>query len=249
MPQICIKDVFVQARCKTILQVDKLEIEKGQFVGVVGPNGAGKTTLLKLICGLQKSNRGKIEINGDSIIATLGFVRTDLCRLIGYVPQQAEYNTDVPFTVREVVAMGRTATKPLFSRLNRADHEQADYWIEQLGLSGHKYQTFRSLSGGEQQKALIARAMVSNPQILLLDEPTANLDFKWKRQLTDVLELVYNRASITVLMVSHEISSWPTVCKRVLLVSDGQIVADDTPGNISIEAFFEEKQTGVCVNA
>jgi len=243
MSQLCFENVLVKIRRKTILQIDTLKIEKRQVVGIVGPNGAGKTTLLKLICGLQKPDRGIIKINEQTLAGMFGSAKTNVRKLIGYVPQQAEYNADVPFTVREVVAMGRTAVKPLFSRLNAEDYQYVDEWIEQLGLTQQKFQTFRSLSGGEQQKTLIARAMAANPQILLLDEPAANLDFKWKRRLIDGLELVHNRTSVTILMVSHEAAFWPAACGRVLLINNGVIVADDKPENISLEKFFDDELT------
>jgi ABC-type Mn2+/Zn2+ transport system ATPase subunit len=243
MSKLYFENVLVKIRRKTILQVDTLQIEPKQFVGIVGPNGAGKTTLLKLICGLQKPDCGIIKIDEQTLIGRFGNAKANVRKLIGYVPQQAEYNADVPFTVREVVAMGRTAVNPLFSRLGAEDYHYVDEWIGQLGLTQQKFQTFRSLSGGEQQKTLIARAMAANPQILLLDEPTANLDFKWKRRLTDGLDIVHNRTSVTILMVSHEASFWPAACGRVLLINKGVIVADDTPKNISLESFFDDELT------
>jgi iron complex transport system ATP-binding protein len=122
--------------------------------------------------------------------------------------------------------MGRTSVKALLTRLNKKDFEIIDTWIERLGLSDRRSQTFRSLSGGEQQKALIARAMTQDPEILMLDEPCSNLDFNWKHQITEIIEQLHRRSNITVLMVSHETSLLPQGCKRVVLLNEGNILAD-----------------------
>ncbi|MBN1509324.1 MAG: ABC transporter ATP-binding protein [Sedimentisphaerales bacterium] len=220
------RDVRVRRSRRTILDVAGLEIPPGAFVGVVGANGAGKTTLLKLCAGLIKPTEGHVAVDGQNPAHFNPWRRCHLRKRIGYVPQSAEYNAELPFTLREVVAMGRTSVRPLLTRLNEEDHATVDLWIEQLGLSNHADQTFRSLSGGEQRKTLIARAMAQNPDILMLDEPCANLDFNWKYQLSEIIERLYRRTKVTVLMVSHEPNVLPPACDRILLLSEGRIVAD-----------------------
>lgn len=226
-PQLCIEKVIVKRDRRVILRVDHLCIQQGEWISIVGPNGAGKTTLLKIICGLQKPDSGSVRIHGEKLAPTFFAPATHLRKLIGYVPQQTEYSADVPFTVREVIAMGRVGMRPLFSRLSPHDYLDADQWLKRMGMSAQCSQTFRTLSGGEQQKTLIARAMVSNPQILLLDEPTANLDRKWKCQLMEVLETIYRQMQVTILMVSHDLLLNMPVCAKVLMMEQGIICPAD----------------------
>jgi len=221
MNAVELTDVRVKRGFYTILNVERLTIPCGQFVSLVGPNGAGKSTFLKLCGRLIRPSRGRICLN---------------CRRIGYIPQQGEYNTQLPFTVRDIVAMGRNALKAPGRRLDRGDYERVDLWLEQVGLYERRAQSFRSLSGGQQQKALIARAMVGEPDFVLLDEPAANLDAGWKKQLKQTLDDVYGRYRMTVLLVSHEIELLPESCQRVLSFCDGRIVSDVLPDGTPWEA-------------
>ncbi len=209
-----------------ILDIDQLEIPAGTFVGIVGTNGAGKTTLLKVCCGLVRPTAGSVML-GDAHLHTISsWRRTHLRRYIGYIPQQAEYNAELPFTVREVVAMGRASIRGMLRRLNRHDYKLVDEWIERLGLGEQVVQTFASLSGGEQQKVIIARAMVQQPTILMLDEPGSSLDFNWKFELSRIVETLFQETHTTVVMVSHETNLLPPVCQRVVLLHRGRVLAD-----------------------
>jgi ABC-type cobalamin/Fe3+-siderophores transport system ATPase subunit len=224
-----LSNVTVRRSGRTILDVKKLNIDAGQFVNLIGTNGAGKTTLLCVCCGLIKSNTGIVKFNGIDLTSLGGWQKVSLRKHVGYVPQSAEYNAELPFTVREVVAMGRTSAKPLFLPLGREDYEIVDYWLGALGLADRRNQTFRSLSGGEQQKTLIARAMTQQPAILMLDEPGANLDFNWKHKIAAIVEDLHRQMSITVLMVSHDADLLPVDEGRTVLLHGGKILAD---GNI-----------------
>ena len=219
-------DVQVRRCGRAVLQVDRLAIPSGEFVGIIGANGAGKTTLLKVCAGLIRPDRGAVKFGENDLTRLSGWRKCSLRRHVGYIPQSAEYNADLPFTVREVVAMGRTGIRPLLAGLTKADYESVDHWIDRLGLAGRRNQTFRSLSGGEQQKVLIARAMTQEPRILMLDEPCASLDFHWKYQISEIVERLYDRAKMTVLMVSHDTSVLPQACRRVVLLGEGRLLAD-----------------------
>ncbi len=221
-----LSNIKVKRSGRTILDIDNLQIPSGVFTGIIGTNGAGKTTLLKVCCGLIKPTRGMVEFD-DTDLATLShWGKTNLRKRIGYIPQATEYNAELPFTLREVVAMGRISVKALLSPLNRQDFEHIDYWIDKLGLAGRRNQTFRSLSGGEQQKVLIARAMSQEPAILMLDEPCSNLDFNWKQQITNIIDELYHQMHMTVLMVSHETNLLPPSCGRIILLHEGRVLAD-----------------------
>lgn len=223
---IALSGVRVGHGGRTVLQIESLEIPAGDFVGIVGPNGAGKTTLLKLCAGLVKPNGGMVRLDGLDLTHLGGWRKCRLRQRIGYIPQVAEYNAELPFTLREVVAMGRTSVRPLLTRLNAEDYRIVERWIDAVGLHDRRDQTFRSLSGGEQQKALIARAMAQTPRILMLDEACANLDFDWKHQISEMVESLYRQTQITVLMVSHETSVLPRACQRLVLLAQGRILAD-----------------------
>lgn len=218
--------VKVRRGGRFVLDIDRLEISSGTFVGIVGTNGAGKTTLLKVCCGLLRPTAGVVMLAEERLHLISSWRRTHLRRDIGYIPQQAEYNAELPFTVREVVAMGRASIRGMFRRLNRDDYKLVDEWIEMLGLGDQAVQTFASLSGGEQQKVLIARAMVQQPSILMLDEPGSNLDFNWKYELSRIVEKLFQETHTTVLMVSHETNLLPSVCQRVVLLHRGKILGD-----------------------
>jgi ABC-type cobalamin/Fe3+-siderophores transport system ATPase subunit len=225
---------------KLILDIDNLQIDNGSFIGIIGTNGAGKTTLIKVCCGLVKPNRGKIKFDDIDYSCLSGWSKSNLRKHIGYIPQSAEYNPDLPFTLREVVTMGRTSIKPLLKKLNREDYEIVDSWIERLGLAEHRNQTFRSLSGGEQQKALIARAMAQESRILILDEPCSNLDFNWSYQITEVIEHLYQMTKVTILMVSHQSNLLPDSCQRTILLHRGKIVADGRTDDVLSSVAFEQ---------
>lgn len=221
-----LKSITVLRSGRYILDVDKLRIPAGQFVNIIGTNGAGKSTLLKVLCGLIKPSSGEVFFDNITLTSLSSWNRTNLKKQIGYIPQSAEYNSELPFTVREVVVMGRSSAKQLFSRLTQADYDSAEQWIDRIGLFDQKDQTFRSLSGGEQQKVLIARAMVQNPKILMLDEPTSNLDFHWKGKISRLVKDLQKQMNLTVLMISHELTSIPIETDRTILLNNGKIIAD-----------------------
>ncbi len=220
-----LSDIVVRRGRHTILAFERVTVRGGEFVGVVGPNGAGKTTFLKLCCGLIRPTRGVVAVEGRRLSRT--WWRMAACRRhIGYIPQQTEYNAHLPFTVREIVAMGRASHLGLGRRLRRDDYAKVDFWLDQMGLYGRRGQTFRSLSGGQQQRTLIARAMVAEPRLILMDEPGANLDAAAKQGLVETLERLFGENRLTVLLVSHEPGLIPGACGRLLFMQQGRIVAD-----------------------
>ncbi len=223
---LSLSGVVVKRGGRTILDVENLQIPAGTFVGIIGTNGAGKTTLLKVACGLIKPSRGTVKLGNHNLAELTPWSKSNLRKQIGYIPQAAEYNAELPFTLREVVAMGRISVRPLLARLSKVDYRIVDEWIGRLGLEHLSDQTFRSLSGGEQQKALVARAMAQNPAVLMLDEPCANLDFNWKYQITQIIDQLYRQTHVTVLLVSHDTSLLPPTCSRIVLLHEGSILAD-----------------------
>lgn len=232
---ILMEQVLVRRAGQTILDVSELAVSPHTFLGIVGPNGAGKTTLLKVISGLLLADAGSVTVLGTALEQVGSLGRTRLRRRIGYVPQRADYNPDLPLTVHEVVELGRVGPRGLLGSLFARSDELVEHWLEKLGLAHLATRTFRSLSGGEQQKVLIARAMVQQPKILLLDEPAANLDLDWKERLVSLLERLFGDHSITVIMVSHETGLLPECTTAVALMHAGKVFTMGTPAETLTE--------------
>jgi ABC-type cobalamin/Fe3+-siderophores transport system ATPase subunit len=224
--------VLVKRSGRRILDIERLDIPGGQFINLIGSNGAGKTTLLNVCCGLIKPDSGVVAVEGVVLNALSAWAKTALRKRIGYIPQRADYNAELPFTVREVAVMGRTARKPLGIPLTRTDYAVTEHWLETLGIADRRSQTFRTLSGGEQQKVLIARAMAQEPRLLILDEPVASLDLNWKFQIIDIITRLHLQLKLTVILVSHEIQSLPLAADRTILLHQGRIAADGPTSRI-----------------
>jgi len=231
-PDVILSDVLVRRSGRVTLDVPRLVVDPRTFLGIVGPNGAGKTTLLDLCAGLSLPDQGAVRELGRDLASLYSWTRADLRRAVGFVPQRTEYYPDVPLTVREVVSLGRVGPRGLLRKLTPHDHQLADRWIHRLGLRNLADRCFSGLSGGEQQKVLIARAMTQEPRILLLDEPASNLDIDWKEKLVDLLAELYRRTELTVLMVSHETGLLPACVTRVVLMKTGRILAEGAPSEV-----------------
>lgn len=194
-------NLMVRAGRRTILSVASLRVERSELVGLLGPNGAGKSTLLRCLLGIQGHVRGEVAALGLDVRSLTSRNLAGLRRRIGYVPQLLPSRSEMPLTVREVVAIGRTGIAGLLHPLRREDWRTVDEWMERLGLTPLARQGFSEISGGEQRKTLIARAMVQQPEMLLLDEPTANLDLGWRERIVAIIEELYHAMRLTVVLV------------------------------------------------
>jgi len=236
---IDVRDLSVRAGRRTILSIGGLEVREGEFLGVLGPNGAGKSTLIRCCLAMQARAGGRIAVLGYRLDRLsprrLGLLR----RRIGYVPQLLSVSGEMPLTVREVVAIGRTGIAGLLRPLRRKDWRIVDEWIERLGLSALARRGYGEISGGEQRKTLIARAMVQQPRMLLLDEPTANLDLRWREQIVRTVQELYETTKLTVVLVCHELQVIPACCGRVALLRDGLLLADGTPDEVLTDERLE----------
>ncbi len=177
-----------------ILEQVNLRIDGNELVSLVGPNGGGKTTLLRLILGLLKPDRGRIKVLGTT-------PEQARCR-VGYVPQYANFDLKFPVNVMDVVLMGRIGLRH-FGPFRRADREGALAALAEVGLESQSGRPFEDLSGGQRQRVLVARGLASRPELLLLDEPTSNIDAAAEQQLYDLLTVLSKR--LTVLLVSHDL--------------------------------------------
>lgn len=196
-----ITDVSFQYDHKRIvLEKINLQLAPGEFLGLVGPNGSGKSSLIKLILGLNKPTSGEVKLFGQPVH------RFGQWSKIGYVAQKANsFNTGFPATVFEVVSTGLYGKKGLFSFLNRKDYVRIEETIQLVGLNDYMHTNIGKLSGGQQQRAFIARALVSQPELLLLDEPTVGVDSESVDRFYDLLATLHRDLGISILLVSHDI--------------------------------------------
>jgi len=194
---------------EAVLEKVKLAINKDDFVWIVGPNGGGKTTLLKLILGLLKPKTGRIEV--------LGMTPQKARRFVGYMPQFVSLDSQFPVNVMDVVLMGRLGNGEGVGPYRRSDREVAAEALQKVGLFEFRFRPFSSLSGGQQRRLLIARALASQPEILILDEPTANLDFRAEKELYELLQKL--NENLTVILVSHDPAFVSDFVKRVICVN------------------------------
>ncbi len=197
-PVISIHDLAFAYDGEATLADVSLSVNQGDFLAMVGPNGGGKTTLLKLMLGLLKPLSGTIEIMGDAPQRAMG--------RIGYVPQHTTVRPGFPITVLETVLMGVNRKNRQRFGHSKQDRDQAMNAVRQVGLAGKEQNRFGDLSGGQMQRALIARALVSEAELLLLDEPTANVDPQGSFCLYDFLRNLSANKHITIVTVSHDLS-------------------------------------------
>jgi zinc transport system ATP-binding protein len=197
-----IDDLSFRYEQKNVLENIHLSVPKGAFLGLVGPNGSGKSTLLKCILGLLKPQIGTIRLFGIDIRKFKDWHK------IGYVSQKANsFNTGFPATVFEVVASGLTAKLGLFRFLKNEHKEKIMEAIYAVGMEDFVHQNIGDLSGGQQQRTFIARALVNDPELLILDEPTVGVDAKTVQSFYNLLEHLNKDLGITLMMVTHDIGT------------------------------------------
>lgn len=185
---------FSYGRVPVLVDVD-LAVERGEFLGILGPNGAGKTTLLRLVLGLLAPGAGEVRVFGVTPSEARGRV--------GYVPQYARFDRDMPIRVEDVVLMGRLHANPFGPRWHDGDRAAAGRAMEAVEIAPLAGRQIRSLSGGQLQRTLIARALAMEPELLLLDEPTASVDTPVGRELYRTLSQLTDR--MTVVLVTHDV--------------------------------------------
>lgn len=198
-----------------------LEVGAGSFFGIVGPNGSGKTTLFRGLLGLVPPLAGKVERRPGAI---------------GYVPQRESLDALFPLRVDEVVEMGAYGRLRGANLLARGDRELVGSSLARVGMREHARDAFSSLSGGQRQRVLIARALMAQPRVLLLDEPTSGVDRGATRAILDLLRELNERDSLAILLVSHQIGMVRDVVERALVVREGRVVEGDPKVLLAAEA-------------
>ncbi len=204
-PIVEIKNVSFAYSGQPVLQDVSLDIQLGDFIALIGPNGGGKTTLLKLILGLLKPNRGTIKVMGEAT--------QKASHHIGYVPQNVNINQNFPITAMDVVMMGKLEPGRRWKRPTASDRRDAMATIDRMEMAPLASRKIAELSGGQRQRIFIARALVTKPQLLLLDEPTASIDTKGQTDFYKLLKEL--NKDITILVVSHDLLVISTYAKSM----------------------------------
>ncbi len=192
-----LENVWVSYNGTPALEDINLRVGEHDFLGIIGPNGGGKSTLLKVILGLIKPQRG--------IVTVLGSPPGRSHSRIGYVPQHSDYDRDFPVSVMEVAMMGRYGKRGMLRPYDRSDRDAAEKALARVGMLSHARTQIGQLSGGQQQRTFIARALVSDPALLLLDEPTASVDTAMQTDFYELLEEL--KKEMAIIMVSHDIGA------------------------------------------
>jgi len=226
---IVIENAVVSYREDIALRGVSLKVARGEFVGVIGPNGAGKTTLLTVVNGLGKLLEGRVRVLGNYLTRGNGH---SLRKKVGYVPQVENIDPRMPICVREVVMIGRYGILGLFKRPGKSDYELADEALGLVGMSHLAQRPIGHLSGGELQRVSIARALVQQPELFLLDEPTASLDWKAQSDILELVKMIHDTRGLTTLFVTHDLSCLPVACDRVVLMKEGIIWGEGSPAEL-----------------
>ncbi len=184
---------------KEVLRDVSFSIEEGDYLGIIGENGGGKTTLVKLILGILKPSKGKIFLCGKDIRKFRSWDE------IGYIPQKATgFDQNFPSSVEEIVSLGLLSKKKIFRFITKTDRKLVAEQLEKLGMQQYSKKKIGELSGGQQQRVFIAKALVSKPRLLILDEPTAGIDPKAQGDFYEMLGNL-NNEGITIIIVSHDV--------------------------------------------
>jgi zinc/manganese transport system ATP-binding protein len=219
---ITLDGVGVRLGGRQILSDVTLKIRPGEFTGLIGPNGAGKTTLLKVILGLQAPTEGRVV--------------NQVKRQIGYVPQKLVIDQDMPLRARDVVSLGIDGNRLGFRLPSRQRREQVDAALREVDADAYADARVGELSGGEQQRVLIAHALISRPRLLLLDEPLANLDLRSVRDVVALLARLASEQEIAVLISSHDMNPLVNVMDRIAYVAGGRVATGSTEEVVTTES-------------
>ncbi|WP_411954700.1 ABC transporter ATP-binding protein [Alkalibacillus sp. S2W] len=222
---------------QTLVSNVSFDVEAGQCVGLIGPNGAGKSTLMKLISGMYEVTDGQVLLFGQNVKR---WSHKKKAQRVSVLTQDglAPY----PMTVYDTVMMGRYPHLKFFQRESADDLSRVDHVLTMTGLTDLKDQMLDTLSGGERQRVAIAKAMVQDPDLLLLDEPTSFLDIGYQTEVLNIVKAWQERTGLTVLMVLHDLNLAAQYCDRLILINQGEIVkqgsSDDILTTETLEAVY-----------
>lgn len=240
---LSLENVSFSYKNKNILNNISFNVKEGEFIGLIGPNGTGKSTLLRTITDTISINSGKILINGKD---NKSINPKERAKLIAVVPQRFDIEFD--FSVRDIIAMGRNPYLNFNDKESKKDNMLIDKAMELTNTSIFKNRIFNTLSGGEQQMVLIARAIAQDTEIILLDEPTSALDLYHQLEVMNIITEL-NKKGKTIIAVLHDLNLASRFCNRLILLNHGEIFADSTSANVlTVENIREVYKVNVIIN-
>ncbi len=220
-----VRNVSFSYENEEVLKDITLDVHKGDYLGLIGPNGGGKTTLLKIILGILAPTRGTVHLFGHDICCFKDWSK------IGYVPQKVtHFDVNFPITVKEVVQMGRIAKRGFFQSFNKKDDELVRRSLEHVSMWQYRDKIIGDLSGGQQQRIFIARALASEPEVILLDEPTVGVDVKTQQQFYELLKVLNRELSLTLVLASHDINVIAHETTEIACINKA-LIYDSNPTN------------------
>ncbi|HEY2382346.1 MAG TPA: ABC transporter ATP-binding protein [Terriglobia bacterium] len=226
-PVLEINDLSFGYTSSDVVRSITTSFSPGEFAALVGPNGAGKSTLLKIMGGLIRTYRGSAKFFGEEISRV---APRDLARRLAFVPQDTQMV--FPFTVAEIVFMGRLPHRPRTLFDSPGDARSAREAMALTDTAEFSQKRFNELSGGERQRVVLASALAQNPEVLLLDEPTAFLDLKHQLQFYEILERLNAERGLTIISVTHDVNLAARYAPRMIALRSGKFMADGTPEQV-----------------
>ena len=218
MSEVLVLDrVRLERHRQVVIEDFSLRLASGDFVALIGANGAGKTTILRLIMGFLKPCSGSITLFGTPVSSS-----PSVRKRIGYVPQALHIDFRMPITAGDIVSMGRYGRSGLLKRLTDEDRRIIDSALADVGIEHLRNRPAGHLSGGEYQKVQIARALCQTPELLILDEPTGNLDMGAERECLELIVRLHETYGFTTIIVMHDLGSLPDACNRAVIVDGGR---------------------------
>jgi cobalamin transport system ATP-binding protein len=232
-PAIQTRNLSFAYKDRAVLHAISVQVGSGEMLGILGPNGSGKTTLLKILSAVLVG-QGEVELNGRNIQT---YKRRELSRLFAVVSQGSRVN--FPYTVAEIVLMGRASYHSSFALEGKKDLEVARASMELTDSLSLANRYFHELSGGEKQRVMIARALAQEPEILLLDEPSAFLDLKHQVQVFELLRRLNRERGLTIVAALHDLNLAALFCLRLVMLRAGRIYRDGSPREVLTEKTIE----------
>lgn len=226
-------DIRFRYNAENVIKDVSVSVEQGAFLGIIGPNGAGKSTILRIFGGVLRPNHGMVCIFGQNIGA---MDRKTCAQQIAFVPQETHFTSS--FLVEDIVSLGRYPYLRAFQQERTSDRDAVEHALEYTDTHMFRTRRINSLSSGERQRVVLARALAQEPKVLLLDEPTSHLDIGHQHTIMELLKRL-NNEGLTVVVVHHDLNLASLYCEHLVLMHEGTIYAEGTPQSLFSESVLQ----------